>query len=97
MKIVNLPRFIVAITIITCVLSFIVSMITVKVFSASPEVYDNVIVSKGDTIWSIASQIKGDINKNVYEIKKINNLKNSIIYVGQELQVPAQIWREDLF
>ncbi len=91
MKIVNLPRFIVAITIITCVLSFIVSMITVKVFSASPEVYDNVIVSEGDTIWSIASQIKGDINKNVYEIKKINNLKNSIIYVGQELQVPAQI------
>lgn len=97
MKIVNLPRFIVAITIITCVLSFIVSMITVKVFSASPEVYDNVIVSEGDTIWSIASQINGDINKNVYEIKKINNLKNSIIYVGQELQVPAQIWREDLF
>lgn len=97
MKIVNLPRFIVAVTIITCVLSFIVSMITVKVFSASPEVYDNVIVSEGDTIWSIASQIKGDINKNVYEIKKINNLKNSIIYVGQELQVPAQIWREDLF
>ena len=97
MKIVNLPRFIVAVTIITCVLSFIVSMITVKVFSASPEVYDNVIVSDGDTIWSIASQIKGDINKNVYEIKKINNLKNSIIYVGQELQVPAQIWREDLF
>ncbi len=91
MKIVNLPRFIVAVTIITCVLSFIVSMITVKVFSASPEVYDNVIVSEGDTIWSIASQIKGDINKNVYEIKKINNLKNSIIYVGQELQVPAQI------
>ena len=91
MKIVNLPRFIVAITIITCVLSFIVSMITVKVFSASPEVYDNVIVSEGDTIWSIASQINGDINKNVYEIKKINNLKNSIIYVGQELQVPAQI------
>lgn len=97
MKIVNLPRFIVAVTIITCVLSFIVSMITVKVFSASPEVYDNVIVSEGDTIWSIASQIKGDINKNVYEIKKINNLKNSIIYVGQELQVPAQIWKEDLF
>lgn len=91
MKIVNLPRFIVAVTIITCVLSFIVSMITVKVFSASPEVYDNMIVSEGDTIWSIASQIKGDINKNVYEIKKINNLKNSIIYVGQELQVPAQI------
>lgn len=97
MKIVNLPRFIVAVTIITCVLSFIVSMITVKVFSASPEVYDNVIVSEGDTIWSIASQINGDINKNVYEIKKINNLKNSIIYVGQELQVPAQIWKEDLF
>ena len=91
MKIVNLPRFIVAVTIIACVLSFIISMITVKVFSASPEVYDNVIVSEGDTIWSIASQIKGDINKNVYEIKKINNLKNSIIYVGQELQVPAQI------
>lgn len=90
MRIVNFPRFIISMIVIVCIVSFLVSMLTTTVFSASPEVYEDIIVSEGDTLWSIASKIDGDINKNIYEIKKINNLQSSIIYVGQELQVPIK-------
>ena len=91
MKIVNLPRFIISMIIIVCILSFITSMLTTRVFSATPIQYDNIVVSEGDTLWSIANNIGGNVNKNIYEIKEINNLENSIIYVGQELKIPTQI------
>jgi LysM repeat protein len=48
------------------------------------------VVSKGDTLWSIASELNGNIRENIYEIKKINNLKTSYIYEGQELQLPIK-------
>lgn len=91
MRIVNLPRFIISMIIIVCVISFITSMLTTKVFSATPLQYESVVVSEGETLWSIANNIGGNINKNIYEIKKINNLEGSIIYVGQELKIPTQI------
>ena len=91
MKIVNLPRFIISMIIIVCILSFITSMLTTRVFSAASIQYDSIVVSEGDTLWSIANNIGGNINKNIYEIKEINNLENSIIYVGQELKIPTQI------
>ena len=89
MKIVNMPRFIVFLIIVMFLISFCTSLLTKTVFSASPIEYDKVVVAQGDTIWSIASNLGGDINRNVYEIKKINNIDNSIIYVGQELLVPV--------
>ena len=91
MKIVNLPRFIISMIIIVCILSFITSMLTTRVFSAASIQYDSIVVSEGDTLWSIAKNIGGNVNKNIYEIKEINNLENSIIYVGQELKIPTQI------
>lgn len=91
MRIVNLPRFIISMIIIVCILSFITSMLTTKVFSATPIQYENIVVSEGDTLWSIANNIGGNVNKNIYEIKRINRLESSIIYVGQELKIPTQI------
>lgn len=91
MRIVNLPRFIISMIIIVCILSFITSMLTTRVFSAASIQYDSIVVSEGDTLWSIANNIGGNVNKNIYEIKEINNLENSIIYVGQELKIPTQI------
>lgn len=88
MKIVNFPRFIVAISIFACVVSFIMSMATSQVFSAEPIEYKSIVVSKGDTLWGIASNINGDIQENIYEISMKNNLDTSIIYEGQTLLVP---------
>ena len=88
MKIVNLPRFIVSMTIIVCIISFVMSMLTNVVFSASPIEYETIIVAEGETLWSIASSLEGNVRENIYNIKEVNNLQSSIIYVGQELLVP---------
>ncbi|MCF6093115.1 LysM peptidoglycan-binding domain-containing protein [Microaerobacter geothermalis] len=50
-----------------------------------------VTVKKGDTLWSIASQVnkKGvDLYKMIYYIKKTNGLKDHLIYPGQQLVIP---------
>lgn len=90
MKIVNFTRFIISISLIVCMLSFFISMVTSKVFSATPIEYDTIIVSEGDTLWGIALTLEGDISENIYNIKEVNNLDSSIIYEGQELLVPIK-------
>lgn len=90
MKIVNFPRFLIAISIFACVVSFFMSMATSQVFSAESVEYNSIIVAKGDTLWSIASELNGDTNENIYDIQLKNDLKGSIIYEGQELLVPIK-------
>jgi membrane-bound lytic murein transglycosylase D len=41
-------------------------------------------VKKGDTLWDIAQQYKG---VSVDDIKKLNNLGNSKLQVGQKLKI----------
>ena len=89
MRIKNKARFIITMSIIFLGVFFIVSMLTTKVFSYEKVQYSKVIVSNGDTLWSIAGEMKGNINKNIYEIKKVNNLEQSNLYVGQELLIPV--------
>lgn len=48
-------------------------------------------VERGDTLWSIAKKF----NTNVNEIKRLNNLKSNILYVGQSLKVPEYYKAED--
>ena len=90
MRIKNLKRFIISMTILFTIISFLCSLLTNKVFSYTVLEYEKIVVSKGDTLWSIASELNGDIRENIYEIKKINNLKTSYIYEGQELQLPIK-------
>lgn len=87
MRIKNLKRFIISMTILFTIISFLCSLLTSKVFSYTVPEYEKIVVSKGDTLWSIASELNGDIRENIYEIKRINNLKTSYIYEGQELQL----------
>ena len=50
-----------------------------------------VVVTQGDTLWSIASShaAKGqDLREYVFQIRKLNNLKNVTIYEGQKLLLP---------
>lgn len=90
MRIVNFPRFILSLSIVVFVLSFIMSMTTKTVFSAEISDYNEVIVARGDTLWTIASELEGNTNKNIYEIKRVNNLSDSIIYEGQVLMIPKK-------
>ena len=88
MRIKNRKRFIVSMSLIFMLLFLIVSLFTNKVFSHEEPKYEKVIVSNGDTLWSIASSLNGNINKNIYNIREVNGLVKSDIYVGQELLIP---------
>lgn len=51
-----------------------------------------ILVSNGDTLWSIASDYNEgneDIRKLVHRIKKYNNLKSYTIYDGDEILIPV--------
>lgn len=97
MKIKNLKKFIRGILIILGII-LILSLIFVKsTLSYSTKEYKIISVKTGDTLWSIASDMqenntyyKGkDIRYIIGDLKEINNLKNSTLYVNQELQIPV--------
>lgn len=89
MRIKSMPRFIISMSIIFVLMFSIFNCIFGGVFSYQEPTYEKVIVSNGDTLWSIAKSLDGNINENIFEIKKINNLNNSDIYIGQELLIPT--------
>ena len=50
-----------------------------------------VYVAPGDTLWEIANTYcdeDTDVREFIYKIKKLNNLKNSNLIVGQSFEVP---------
>lgn len=80
--------------VITFLVAIFISMCFMLLFQNSaagdsiPE-YATIIVSKGDTLWSIASDFcndNEDIRSKIQDIKELNNI-NSSIYIGQELKV----------
>lgn len=89
MRIKSMPRFIISMSIIFVLMFSIFNCLFGGVFSYQEQTYEKVIVSNGDTLWSIASALDGNINENIFEIKKINNLNNCDIFVGQELLIPT--------
>lgn len=47
-------------------------------------------ITKSDTLWTIAKQYtpnNKDIRQTIFDIEKLNNLKNATIYPGQEIQI----------
>ncbi|MBR5227290.1 MAG: LysM peptidoglycan-binding domain-containing protein [Clostridia bacterium] len=52
-------------------------------------------VLRGQTLWTIAENISmnydKDINEVIYDIKKLNNLEESVIYEGQLLNIPKYL------
>jgi len=49
-------------------------------------------VQKGDTLWSIANQFNAkNYEKFIFELKNLNNLKNSIIFEDDILYIPQNI------
>ena len=90
MRIKNMPRFILFLTILFVIISCITNMFFNKVFSYEEQKYKSITICQGDTLWSIASTLDGNINENIYNIKKLNSLESSLLFIGQELIVPIE-------
>ncbi len=96
MKILNRKRLIKSILLLTSISALLMILSFNISFSHNEVKYKKVYVSKGDSLWSIAKCEKNsnvyfqnkDIRDVVYEIKCLNNLKNSELKIGDELNIP---------
>lgn len=94
-KIVNKKKFVRSLIIITGLI--IIALLGINNTYSKTEIsYKEDYILKGDTLWSIA---ENEINSNLYyknkdiryvmyEIKKINNLKNENLEIGQKILIP---------
>ena len=81
---------------ICIVLMFIIIMNFISNFAFGNKHIDtkSITVTSNDTLWKIAEDVCSNSSENlnvqniVIEIKNINNLKSSNIYLGQVLEVP---------
>jgi len=52
-----------------------------------------IVVTEGDTLWGLVQRhynYTGDIRRAVYEVRRINGLKDALIVPGQLLYIPQQ-------
>ena len=85
----NKKRFLTFIIITFAVIMLFVGSVVSAGKNVSRE-YKTVTVRQGDTLWDIAGKYRGktDIRQYIYQIKKVNNLDDAIIYVGQKINLP---------
>jgi len=58
-------------------------------YGSNPARYGRVVVSQGDTLWSIAqARSGGDPRARVDQIMRINNLTSPTLVPGQTLRIP---------
>lgn len=97
MKIKNIKKFIIGISVIFGVI-ITLSLIFVKsTLSYTSKDFKTIFIKSGDTLWSIAldmqennSYYKGkDVRYIIGDLKDINSLKNSTVYTNQELKIPV--------
>lgn len=69
----------------------LIAILTVTKWAAwqrtKDEEYIKYTVEEGDTLWSIANNLKGDTRKNIYKIRKLNYI-TPFIKSGQILKLP---------
>ena len=86
MRIVNKKRFVIAITILMALIITLFSKC-----SANKKIEtEEIMVSAGDTLWSISCEYKKDgqdVREYIYELRKLNNLTDCTIYPGQEIKI----------
>ena len=63
-----------------------------SVYGYKPPHYKTLCVAPGDTLWTIAEQYRAnsDIREYIFEVKKLNNLKDSEIYPEMDLKLPVE-------
>lgn len=78
---------------IVLVLLFTLNLITNKAEGAKHIDTKSVVICPSDTLWDIAKETCKNQNMKVQncviEIKKLNNMEDSHIYVGQEIKIPV--------
>lgn len=98
MKIVNIFKFIRAIFLIILAVIFISLILTNNITLSHVETgYKEVYISNGETLWSIAKNelqenpyyLNKDIRAIIADIKHINELDSSALYIGQRLLIPC--------
>ena len=63
---------------------------TYKAYSKDILQFDYITIHNGDTLWSIASNysVNKDIREVIYNISKINNINDAVIYPGDIIKIP---------
>lgn len=89
-RLVNRRRFYIFVILVTIVVTSLAFAATVQ-GADNAESYRTVVVEQGDTLWDIAGEYsKGrDLRSYIAEVKKINNLQDSVIYAGDILKMPV--------
>lgn len=80
---------------ILMLLAVIIAIIAMTHFmsAAAEEItYREYTVQAGDTLWEIASGIDDprDIREVIFDLKQINGLDQSMLYVGQVIRIPER-------
>jgi len=85
-------RICVVLTIVAMLSLLITSVYAIDVNSKKQIEYKSMVVKSGDSLWSIASNNNGnkDIRTIIREIKKINNISQNTINIGDILMVPVK-------
>ena len=100
MKIVNMRKFVRSMFILLGILIAIILFFPKATLSHNEKEYisyETISVAKGDTLWSIANYqqknnpyyTEKDIRDIISELKKVNQLTNTNLQVGQALKVPV--------
>lgn len=86
----NKRRFATLIMVLILVSVFTGFIVSAGASSPAVDDYEVFKVSKGDSLWEIASIYSQnvDIREYIYNIKKLNKLDGDIIYAGQVLLLP---------
>jgi len=100
MKIVNMKKFVRSIVVLVGIIVAIIlffSKATLSHNESEHKNYETISVAQGNTLWSIASYqqennpyyIGKDIRDIVSDLKKLNQLTNANLQIGQTLRVPV--------
>lgn len=80
--------------IVLLLLSFIITtpVFASSIYESKEPAYDTVVVKEGDNLWNIVSEYSknSDIRDYIYEVKKLNKMKDSNIYPGQTILIPLK-------
>ena len=97
MRRLNMKRIIRSSVIVTILVVLVLLFIHSTSLSYEDIEYNEVYVSSGDTLWSIAkyeqennNYYKGkDVREIIFDIKKVNNLSSSDLVINQKLLIPS--------